>query len=99
MFSLKPTDSIISAWAEQCSGPGWANQLVHVLIVRNDISDPQNGLLMETVQCLNGEATAAILTLFGVSAQANKSMVMAVLGLFPEDDPAVNRSARRLVGC
>jgi len=45
-MKLSKTDSIVTAWPEVASGPGWANTLIWVLI-----KDRRDGVLrMESIQ-------------------------------------------------
>lgn len=36
MSELREGDRVVAAWAESCSGPGWANTPVWVLVRRRD---------------------------------------------------------------
>lgn len=63
--------TIITAWAENCSGPGWNNQLVWY------IWRDESGKLHQ--DCLQPEQqTSDMRTLFGVSSAVNHQMTLAV---------------------
>jgi hypothetical protein len=70
-LAITERHSIVTAWAERASGPGWSNALVWV-IVRDG-----NGVLRQ--ECLQPEEqTAEMHHLFGVSAAAAQAMLIAV---------------------
>lgn len=59
---------IVTAWAENCSGPGWKNQIIWVLI--QEVS----GLLRQ--EALQPEdQTAGMRALFNVSDSATRALV------------------------
>ncbi|MFA5053545.1 MAG: hypothetical protein WC565_05785 [Parcubacteria group bacterium] len=71
MLQLDDGDYIVTAWAESCSGPGWANQLVNVLVLG------RNGKLrMGALQ--PHEQTADMQSVFRYSAMAAEDMRRAV---------------------
>lgn len=63
----------IAAWGERCSGPGWSNSPVWVLV--RDTGDGSYHL-----DCLQPEEqTAEIVTLFRISAEVSAAMLSAVM--------------------
>lgn len=70
-MNIKKGESIIIAWAESCSGPGWANQIVRVIIRKPD-GELREDALQPT------EQTNDMRALFSVSQAAAFSMVHAV---------------------
>ena len=68
---LEKEESVLFAWAEECSGPGWANKPVWVLTRKRDHS-----LRIFAIQ--PSEQTQRLLDLFGVSSAVNEAMVSAV---------------------
>lgn len=68
---FKEGDSIITAYAESCSGPGWANSPVWVIV-----ADGNRKLRQECIQ--PSEQDGFILTLYSVSQSAHISMTKAV---------------------
>lgn len=64
-------DSIVTAWAESPSGPGWSNRLVWAL-VRNRT----HGLRLESIQ--PDDQTADMLLLFDVALSATGALTSAV---------------------
>ena len=65
--AVKPRQTVVTAWAEHCSGPGWSNSVVWVILRDGD------GRL--TQECLQpGDATSDMLTMFPVSDCANRTM-------------------------
>jgi hypothetical protein len=69
---LKQHETVMSAWAERCAGPGWANQVVWVLL--RDGADGSYRLAAIQPE----EQTAEIAHLFGVSSAAFEAMTGAV---------------------
>lgn len=70
MRKLRKGESIVTAFAEGASGPGWSNALVWVIIRRVD------GALEQ--ECLQpDEQTAEMSALYAVSAAAHGSMTRA----------------------
>ena len=72
MSKRKPTqETVLTAYAEGASGPGWANQPIWV-IVRDG-----NGALRQ--ECIQPERqTAEMLTLYRISQSAHLAMTAAV---------------------
>jgi hypothetical protein len=68
-------DTIITAFAESASGPGWANYPIWV-VVRDSFGDIRE----ECIQM--DEQTYKMLYLYDVSSAAHKSMTSAVNSLF-----------------
>ena len=67
----KDGDSVVMAWAEACSGPGWSNRIVWVL-VRERFSSALR------LECLQPEQQGAeIVALFKVCAAAAEAMKAA----------------------
>ena len=69
-MKLKKGESIVTAWAEYVSGPGWSNQLVWVVIRTPD------GFREDCIQ--PEDQTPEMKWLFSISSAANRSMVAAV---------------------
>lgn len=70
-MKLKKGESIVTAWAEYCSGPGWSNAPIWVIV-----RDANKGLREECIQ--PEDQTPEMLWLFATCASANRSMVAAV---------------------
>ena len=70
-MNIKKGESIVIAWAESYSGPGWSNQLVRVIIRSLD-----GGLREEAFQ--PQEQTNEMRVLFSISQAAASSMIHAV---------------------
>ena len=68
---LKPGDRIVTAWAETCAGPGWANWIVWVLV-----QPAAGGYRMECIQ--PDDQSPEVQDLFDFSALASKRMLRAV---------------------
>ncbi len=64
---LNEGDVVVTAWAESCAGPGWANSPVRVVVAR------ANGNLDE-VWIQPDEQTATMRTLFPVSEYATRAL-------------------------
>jgi len=74
MQKLQQDERIVSAYAESCAGPGWANSPVWV-IVQNT-----SGKLRQ--ECLQPEEqTTEMHTLYHISSAAHVSMTKAVMKL------------------
>jgi len=72
MIKISKTDSIVTAWPEVASGPGWANTLIWVLI-----KDRRDGVLrMESIQ--GDEMSYDERLLFPVATGCTASFVAAV---------------------
>ena len=69
---IKIEGHIMTAWAEACHGPGWANQPVWVLV-----KDDAGALKIECIQ--PEDQTAAIGWLFRISEAAHKALRAAVI--------------------
>lgn len=67
---LGPNDRIVTAYAEACAGPGWANTLVWVVI-----RDGDGRLRHEALQ--PDEQNGTMKTLFGISEQVHQQMTAA----------------------
>ena len=68
---IEPGWTVLTAWAEHCSGPGWSNEIVNVLLVS------QWGTYR--VQALQpNEQTERMKALFKLSALAAEEMRSAV---------------------
>lgn len=72
-MSLSPGETIVTAWAETCSGPGWSNALIWVLI-----STP-TGLRVESIQ--PHEQTAEMRAMHSVGATVTREMRKMVEGM------------------
>lgn len=68
---LKDTDEIVTAFATNCAGPGWANSPLVVIVRRG------KKLVEEYIQ--PNDQTAALIALHGVSSSMHASMLGAVL--------------------
>lgn len=68
MIRLKKDESIVTAFAEPCSGPGWANSLV-VVIVRGADRKPREEYLQPE------QHTRDMATMFAVSDIAHRTMM------------------------
>lgn len=63
---------LVTAWAEYCSGPGWSNQLINVII--KDI----NGKMRQ--DCLQpAEQSKSIRDMFEIHAVCNKKLMHQIL--------------------
>jgi hypothetical protein len=62
---------VICAWAETCSGPGWANSLIWV------VERDENGKLSQRA-IQPEDQTRDMVALFGVSAACSSAMKRAV---------------------
>lgn len=72
---LKKTDYIVTAYADTCGGPGWANKPIW-LIVRD-----QDGKLRE--ECVQpDEQTTEMHILYEVSETAHRAMTFAARNKF-----------------
>ena len=80
MITLAETERVIAAWAERCSGPGWSNRLIHVLI-RHD-----GGGAMRIVYVQPHEQTPTMLTLFNISAGVAEDMRLAAEAMAREGE-------------
>lgn len=69
--NISKSDKIITAYAEYCSGPGWVNNIVSVLV-----QDSDGALRLETLQ--PDEQTPRMRALFSVSEVSSWSMTSAV---------------------
>jgi hypothetical protein len=58
---------VVTAWAEKCSGPGWTNRVVWVLL-----RSMAGELSIEAIQPT--EQSDAIMTLFDIGAAASKAL-------------------------
>ncbi len=67
---LGPDEHVITAWAESCAGPGWANQPVWVLV-----QDATGKLRIECLQPCH--QSSDMLTIFGFSSLASIRMKAA----------------------
>lgn len=73
-LGLTEHDTLVTAWAERASGPGWLNFPVWVLI--------QDGNGKHRVECLQPhEQNDALRQLFDISVSCQKAMVSAVRSL------------------
>lgn len=64
---MKDKPAVVTAWAEPCAGPGWANKPVWVLL-----RDKNNVL---SIRCIQPEDQPdAMRVLYGVSAEVHKWM-------------------------
>jgi len=81
MKKILPKGSrVVTAWAERCSGPGWTNTPVWVLI-----QDSDGGLRVESLQPM--EQSASVRLLHGVSATCAETMTREVMECFsPEEE-------------
>jgi hypothetical protein len=66
-MKLNDGDVIVTAWSENCSGPGWSNQLIWVLV-----REPGGRLREESIQ--PGERTEAMATLHNICAAATEEL-------------------------
>lgn len=81
-MKLEKDDRIVTAWAEACSGPGWQNNIVWVLI--------HGGDGRHRVEALQpGEQGEEILSLFEFSALTSARMLAAVERLAGKTDPQI----------
>jgi len=71
MLKLQQGERIISAYAESCAGPGWANSPVWVIVLNTS-----GKLRQECVQ--PEEQTTEMHTLYHISSAAHVSMTKAV---------------------
>ena len=74
-FLLKRGESVVTAFSEDCAGPGWANTLTWV-VIRSQA--PGGGYRLRTEAIQPDEATATILTLAPHSAMLHRAMVGAI---------------------
>jgi hypothetical protein len=74
-------ETIVAAFAESASGPGWANQPVWVIVRAVD-----HAMRMECIQ--PSEQSTEIMTLYGVSQAAHLYMTAAVRRLLKVRDDA-----------
>lgn len=72
---LEDRDTIVTAWAESCGGPGWSNRVIWVLV-----RDGMGSLRMECLQ--PKEQGAWLLDLFDVSEAAFRATTFGVKRLF-----------------
>jgi hypothetical protein len=70
-FKLALDDTVVTAWGENCAGPGWSNWPAWVLI-----RERSGKLRIECIQ--PEEQSAAMVSVFPFSAQAAVSMRAAV---------------------
>jgi len=68
---IEPTDTIVTAFADRCSGPGWSNSPVLVVV-----RDEKQKLRMEYLQ--PREQSGEIAALYDTSQAAHRAMVRAV---------------------
>ena len=66
-MKLESTDAIVTAYAEHCSGPGWSNSPVWVIV-----RDLQGNLRQECIQMR--DQTAEMRVLFDSSVAAHVGM-------------------------
>ena len=69
-MKLSDSERVVTAWAESCSGPGWANQLVWVLV-----QDREGKLRLEALQ--PDEQSGDMQAIFRYSALAAADMTRA----------------------
>ena len=78
MFSLKDGDVVMSAWGEECSGPGWFNTPMFVLVYNS--LDGKN-----RIECIQPEEQSEQMRDFiSVSHLINRKLVYAVRNLVEE---------------
>lgn len=70
-MKLAERDRIESAWSENCSGPGWNNQIIWVLV-----RDGGGGLRLESIQ--PDERTEQMAVLHDISAVVTMEMTACV---------------------
>jgi len=74
MTKLKPHETIVTAWAEHCYGPGWANAPVWVIV-----RDGNGNLRQEVIQ--PDEQSAEMVELHGIDAIVSSKMTGYVRNL------------------
>jgi hypothetical protein len=67
----KKAETILTAWPEYCSGPGWANQIIWVII-----QDSNQNFRLDSIQ--PDEQNAETQLLFNVCASAHRSLLTAL---------------------
>lgn len=67
MSVLHEGESVVTAWAERCSGPGWSNSVVWVLLRSRDFK-------LRIIGLQPGEQTEGLRAMFGVSAVLQESV-------------------------
>lgn len=72
-LKLAKHEHIITAWPEYCSGPGWSNALIWVLIRNRQ----DNSLRQEAIQ--PQDRTRGMCTLFDVCASAHSALLAEVV--------------------
>jgi hypothetical protein len=66
------TETVLTAFAESASGPGWANSPIWVVVRKNGTSEYM-------VRCIQpGEQTEEMITLYTISQAAHLAMKKAV---------------------
>ena len=77
---IADNEHIVTAWAEECSGPGWANRPIWILIARN-------GGGPHRVACLQpGEQGPILPSLHRPAAAMSKALTDHVRALLAGDD-------------
>lgn len=71
MMKLKRHEHIVTAWPECASGPGWANQIIWVII-----SDGDGKLRQESIQ--PEEQSRGMVRLFSICATAHREFLATV---------------------
>ena len=68
---LTEDESIVTAWGERCSGPGWSNRLVWILV--------REGSGKLRIDCLQPEEQSPSLsTLLDISHEVSRTMAQQV---------------------
>ena len=75
-FTLGPGDSVLTAFAERCGGPGWANMPIWIVIRAQSPTGGGDRLRVEAIQ--PDEATPTLMTLARHSAAMHEAMTGAV---------------------
>jgi len=71
-LNLKATDYIVTAYPERCSGPGWANAPIYVIV--QDRTD--GSLRREVIQ--PDQQTPEMLTIFSVCYEAHLALMREI---------------------
>ena len=75
-----PPETVIAAWCEYCTGPGWSNRLVWFLY-----RDRTGALKTECFQ--PSEQTLSMIMLFKVAAAATEELTAAVKNALTKEKP------------
>ena len=78
MMMLKPEDTILTAYAEPASGPGWSNQPVIVVVQSRD-----GDIRLECLQPV--EQSRDMWIIYRLSAEIHRMMVTAVVRQLADD--------------